>query len=106
MQLKYKENQEWKSILDLYNKEELPIDNALYLIKRGEWVDINKYPIQKVQSQPNESLLTFSLNDKTYNYSIGDLVMYNEDFYKLYNIKDGQADWRIQAKSKLLRYEY
>ena len=32
--------------------------------------------------------------------------MYNEDFYKLYNIKDGQADWRIQAKSKLLRYEY
>ena len=78
MQLKYKENQEWKSILDLYNKEELPTDNALHLYKQGKWVDINKYPIQEVHSQPNESLLTFSLNDKTYNYSIGDLVMYNE----------------------------
>lgn len=78
-----------------------PEDGKMYNRKSGKWVECLAHPIPTLESVPGENTLTYIIEGVTYTFCIGDEARYYDTekkeyvFYKLYDLKEGKADWKI-----------
>lgn len=78
-----------------------PEDGKMYNRKNGNWVECPAHPIPTLESVPGEDTLTYIVEGVTYTFRIGDEVRYYDSekeeyvFYKLYDLADSKADWKI-----------
>lgn len=78
-----------------------PEDGKMYNRKNGKWVECLAHPIPTLESVPGENTLTYIIEGVTYTFCIGDEARYYDTekkeyvFYKLYDLKEGKADWKI-----------
>ena len=78
-----------------------PKDGKMYNRKNGNWVECPAHPIPTLESVPGEDTLTYIVEGVTYTFRIGDEVRYYDSekeeyvFYKLYDLADSKADWKI-----------
>lgn len=78
-----------------------PKDGKMYNRKNGNWVECPAHPIPTLEAVPGEDTLTYVEEGVTYIFRIGDEARYYDSekeeyvFYKLYDLADNKANWKI-----------
>ena len=86
------------SFISIYiNKEDKTITYGYRMLPALD--DIEAMKPKSIDHIPTEDDVEFKFlyDNNTVPYTIGSVVYYNNKFYRLYNIVDGKADWRLES---------
>lgn len=86
------------SFISIYiNKEDKTITYGYRMLPALD--DVEAMKPKSIDHIPTEDDVEFKFlyDNNTVPYTIGSVVYYNNKFYRLYNIVDGKADWRLES---------